>query len=39
MRWTKLFLVIAFAALASGGSFECHSDNDDDDDDHVHISN
>jgi hypothetical protein len=24
MRWTRLLLVIAFAALTFGGSFECH---------------
>ena len=24
MRWTKLLLVIVFAALTFGGSFECH---------------
>jgi hypothetical protein len=36
MRWTKLFLVIVFAALAFGGSFEC---DDDDDEDDIHISN
>jgi hypothetical protein len=42
MRWTKLLLVIAFAALTFGGSFECHSgshDHNDDGDGHVHISN
>jgi len=43
MRWTKLFLVVAFAALTFGGSFVCHSGDDhhdhDDDDGHVHVSN
>ena len=40
MRWARLLLVILFAALTFGGSFECHGSsgshrrhNDDDDDD------
>lgn len=27
MRWTKLLLVLVFAALTFGGSFECHGSN------------
>jgi hypothetical protein len=27
MRWTKLLLVIVFAALTFGGSFECRGSN------------
>ena len=39
MRWAKLLLVIAFAALAFGGSFECRGSNHgDDDDDRVTVS-
>jgi hypothetical protein len=43
MRWTKLLLVIAFAALSLGGSFECrgsnHGGHDDDDDGRATVSN
>ena len=34
MRWTKLLLVIVFAALTFGGSFECHGSNHGNDDHH-----
>jgi hypothetical protein len=41
MRWAKLLLVITFAVLCQGGSFECRGSNhgDHDDDDRVTISN
>ncbi len=39
MRWARLLLVIAFAALAFGGSFECRgSSNGGDDDDRVRVN-
>jgi hypothetical protein len=39
MRWTKLILLIAFAALTFGGSFECRGSNHGDKDDRVGVSN
>jgi hypothetical protein len=39
MRWSKLLLVVLFAAFAFGGTtVDCNCDDDDDDDDEIRIN-